>query len=203
MLHNSGVVLVSASTAEFEITRHLYKTTDISAAKNLGRVLAQRCQEAGITRVYWEPQYGDRNKLRVMFMVMSYCGVVTSFPVIWLQMVMVSPGTHLVKSHQSLSITNESQFKKSRSPKLKMLGPSSNQTVNMETDAKNRYYSFLKLKKKSFYKCKEKKRLKEICIFKQQPQKSLEQNPSILLCIVRDVCHELFGVFGNFYALGT
>ena len=28
-----------------------------------------------------------------------------------------------------------------------MLGPLSNQTVNMETDAKNRYYSFLKLKK--------------------------------------------------------
>ena len=136
MLHNSGVVLVSASTAEFEITKHLYKTTDISAAKNLGRVLAQRCQEAGITRVFWEPQYGDRNKLRVMFMVMSYCGVVTSFPVILLQMVMVSPGTRLVKTHQSLSITNESQFKKSRSPKLKMLGPLCNQTVKMETDAK-------------------------------------------------------------------
>ena len=146
MLHNSGVVLVSASTAEFEITKHLYKTTDISAAKNLGRVLAQRCQEAGITRVYWEPQYGDRNKLRVMFMVMSYCGVVTSFLVILLQMVMVSPGTHLVKTHQSLSITNESQFKKPRSPKLKMLGPLRNQTVNMETDAKSLYYSLLKLK---------------------------------------------------------
>ena len=65
MSHNSGVVLASASTTEFEITRHLYKTTDISAAKNLGRVLAQRCLEAGITRVYWEPQYGDRQKLRV------------------------------------------------------------------------------------------------------------------------------------------
>ena len=146
MLHNSGVVLVSASTAEFEITRHLYKTTDISAAKNLGRVLAQRCQEAGITRVYWEPQYGDRNKLRVMFMVMSYCAVVTSFPVIFWQIVMVSPGTHLVKTHDSLSITNESQLKKSRSPKLKMLGPLCNQTVNMETDAKSLYYSLLKLK---------------------------------------------------------
>ena len=146
MLHNSGVVLVSASTAEFEITKHLYKTTDISAAKNLGRVLAQRCQEAGITRVFWEPQYGDRNKLRVMFMVMSYCEVVTSFPVILLQMVIVSPGTHLVKTHQSLSITNESQFKKPRSPKLKMLGPLCNQTVNMETDAKSLYYILLKLK---------------------------------------------------------
>ena len=146
MLHNSGVVLVSASTAEFEITRHLYKTTDISAAKNLGRVLAQRCQEAGITRVYWEPQYGDRSKLRVMFMVMSYCAVVTSFPVIFWQIVMVNSGTHLVKTHDSLSITNESQFKKSRSPKLKMLGPLCNQMVNMETDAKSLYYSLLKLK---------------------------------------------------------
>ena len=146
MLHNSGVVLVSASTAEFEITKHLYKTTNISAAKNLGRVLAQRCQEAGITRVYWEPQYGDRNKLRVMFMVMSYCEVVTSFPVILLQMVMVSPGTHLVKTRQSLFITNESQLKKSRSPKLKMLEPLCNQTVNMETDVKSLYYSLLKLK---------------------------------------------------------
>ena len=31
---------------------------------------------------------------------------------ILLQIVMVSPGTHLVKNHESLSITNESQLKK-------------------------------------------------------------------------------------------
>ena len=38
---------------------------------------------------------------------------------ILLQIVMVSPGTHLVKNHESLSITNESQFKKkTRRPKL-------------------------------------------------------------------------------------
>ena len=43
--------------------------------------------------------------------------------VILLQMVMVSPGTHLVKNHESLSITNESQYKKTRISKLKMLGP--------------------------------------------------------------------------------
>ena len=35
---------------------------------------------------------------------------------------MVSPGTHLVNSHKSLSITSESQLKKKQSPKLKMLG---------------------------------------------------------------------------------
>ena len=53
---------------------------------------------------------------------------------------MASPGTHLVKNHDSLSITNKSQFKKrkkqTRSPKFKMLGPLCNQTVNMERDAK-------------------------------------------------------------------
>ena len=59
---------------------------------------------------------------------------------------MVSPETHLVRNHESLSITNESQFKKTRSLKLKMLGPLCNQTVNLETDAKTLYYSLVKLK---------------------------------------------------------
>ena len=63
-----------------------------------------------------------------------------------LQMVMVSPGTHLVKTHESQSITNESQFKKTRSQRLKMLGPLCNQTVNLNTDSKTLYYSILKLK---------------------------------------------------------
>ena len=43
-------------------------------------------------------------------------------PVAMLQIVMVGPGTHLVKNHESLAITNKSQFKK-RSPELKILGP--------------------------------------------------------------------------------
>ena len=57
--------------------------------------------------------------------------------------VMVSTGTHLVKNHESLFITNESQLKETRSPELKMLGPLCNQTVNLETDAKplNKYAS--------------------------------------------------------------
>ena len=45
--------------------------------------------------------------------------------VILLQIVMVHPGTHLVKKHESLPITSESQLKETRSPKLKMLGPDS------------------------------------------------------------------------------
>ena len=59
---------------------------------------------------------------------------------------MLSPGTHLVKNHESLSITNESQFKKTRSLKLKMLGPLCNQTVNLETDAKTLLLQFAEIK---------------------------------------------------------
>ena len=65
---------------------------------------------------------------------------------ILLQIVMVSPGTHLVKNHESQSRTNESQLKKTITPKLKMLGPLCNQTVNLKADSKPLYCSILKLK---------------------------------------------------------
>ena len=60
---------------------------------------------------------------------------------------MVSPGIQLVKTHEFPSITNESQLKKKRSPKLKMLQDLyvHNQRVNLETDTKTLYYSLLKL----------------------------------------------------------
>ena len=57
--------------------------------------------------------------------------------VIWLQIVMVSPVTHLEKNHKSLSITNKSLLKKKiRSPTLKILEPFGKQTVKQETDIK-------------------------------------------------------------------
>ena len=60
---------------------------------------------------------------------------------------MVSPKTQLVKNHESLYITNESQFKKKKQGvKVKMLWPLSNQTVNLKTDSKTLYYRILKLK---------------------------------------------------------
>ena len=69
--------------------------------------------------------------------------------VILLQIVMVSPETHLAKNHESLSITNESQLKKETSPKLKMLEPLCNKTVNLKTDSKTLCFSTLKLVKYS------------------------------------------------------
>ena len=75
-----------------------------------------------------------------------------SITVILLWIVIVSPGTHLVKNHGSLSITSASQLRKKkqnkniRSPNLKMLGPLCYQTVNLGKDGKIIYYRLLKLK---------------------------------------------------------
>ena len=59
---------------------------------------------------------------------------------------MVSPGTHLIKNHETMSITNELLLKTTRGHKLKVLAPSCNQTVNLETDDKTLYCRLLKLK---------------------------------------------------------
>lgn len=49
--HSSGVKIILASTKELAIARHLYSTTDVSAAENIGRVLAERCKQSGITEM--------------------------------------------------------------------------------------------------------------------------------------------------------
>ena len=60
--------------------------------------------------------------------------------------VVVSPGTHLIKNHETMSITNELLLKTTRGHKLKVLEPSCNQTLNLETDDKTLYCRLLKLK---------------------------------------------------------
>ena len=70
-------------------------------------------------------------------------------PVILLQIVMVSPGTHFVKNHESQGLEPWAPVKvktTTTNPKLKMLGPLCNQTVNLKTDAKTLYYSIVKWK---------------------------------------------------------
>uniref|UniRef100_A0A8B9SD74 Large ribosomal subunit protein uL18m n=1 Tax=Apteryx owenii TaxID=8824 RepID=A0A8B9SD74_APTOW len=47
----NGDVVVSASTREWAIKRHLYSPKGVTACKNLGHVMAQRCLEAGINFV--------------------------------------------------------------------------------------------------------------------------------------------------------
>ena len=60
--HNNGKKVVEASTREFCISRHLYKTSDVSAAFNIGRVIAARCKEAGLKRVMWEHKWNRTHK---------------------------------------------------------------------------------------------------------------------------------------------
>ncbi|XP_041066047.1 39S ribosomal protein L18, mitochondrial [Carcharodon carcharias] len=46
---SGGKAVISASTQEWAIKKHLSSTRDVAAAENVGRVLAQRCLEAGIS----------------------------------------------------------------------------------------------------------------------------------------------------------
>lgn len=48
VVHNTGKVVLSASTKEWGIRKQLYSTIDRSASANVARVLARRCLESGI-----------------------------------------------------------------------------------------------------------------------------------------------------------
>jgi len=61
VIHNNGSEVVAASSKELCIGRYLYKTNDCSAAYNVGRVIAYRCKNAGLTRVTWEKKSGRNN----------------------------------------------------------------------------------------------------------------------------------------------
>ncbi|KAK3749371.1 hypothetical protein RRG08_013968, partial [Elysia crispata] len=52
--HCSGKIVLSASTTEYAINSQLSSFTDVSACENIGRVLAQRCLESGITAVLFD-----------------------------------------------------------------------------------------------------------------------------------------------------
>ena len=77
--HNNGVKVVEASTKEFCIARHLYKTSDVCAAFNVGRVLAQRCKETGLNRVMWEHKF-DREHKKVSSQVVLITIINKCFP---------------------------------------------------------------------------------------------------------------------------
>ncbi|KAJ7342157.1 hypothetical protein JRQ81_009264 [Phrynocephalus forsythii] len=51
--NSSGDIVVSASTREWAIKKHLHNTSGVAASENVGRVLAQRCLEAGINFVHF------------------------------------------------------------------------------------------------------------------------------------------------------
>ncbi|KAA3673122.1 large subunit ribosomal protein L18 [Paragonimus westermani] len=54
VIHTSSSVVLSASTREPSIQKHLYSCVDVSAAENIGRVLAYRCQQCGLVNLFFD-----------------------------------------------------------------------------------------------------------------------------------------------------
>ncbi|VDM34817.1 unnamed protein product [Hydatigera taeniaeformis] len=66
LIHKTSGVVLSASTQESAISKRLYSTVDVSAAENIGRILAHRCHCMGITTALFDvtetPLTSTRNK---------------------------------------------------------------------------------------------------------------------------------------------
>ncbi|KAA0192263.1 Mitochondrial 39S ribosomal protein L18 [Fasciolopsis buskii] len=54
VVHSSGVNVVFASTREPAIQRELYSCVDVSAAENIGRILAHRCHQCGLINLFFD-----------------------------------------------------------------------------------------------------------------------------------------------------
>ena len=59
--HRSGTIVAEASTRSRALARHFYKTSDVAAATNVGRLIAHRLKEFDLTRVWWERTRGKNN----------------------------------------------------------------------------------------------------------------------------------------------
>ena len=121
--------------------------------------------------------------------------------VILLRIVMVIPGRH-----ESLSRTNESQFKKQRVQSSKCLGLSCIQTVNVKADSKTLYYSVLKLtySPPSLLKSQEKRNGHNNC-YRNHSNRIIYQNIHLDRSIDRSLrvaCRELISILGDFMRQG-
>ncbi|ALC41488.1 mRpL18 [Drosophila busckii] len=73
--HYENGNILSASTSEWAIKQQLYKTNDTSAFVNLGRVLAQRCLQAGITEMTCNIKPVPGSKLEKLLQAVQTNGV--------------------------------------------------------------------------------------------------------------------------------
>ncbi|XP_064612442.1 large ribosomal subunit protein uL18m-like [Liolophura sinensis] len=70
--HSNGKRIISASTSEWPIRQHLYSCTDVIAAQSIGRILAHRCHQAGLSQVFCD--YDERSlsqKFKVFIQAMK------------------------------------------------------------------------------------------------------------------------------------
>ncbi|OON22607.1 ribosomal L18p/L5e family protein, partial [Opisthorchis viverrini] len=54
VVHSSNSVVTSASTREPSIQKHLYSCVDVSAAENIGHILAYRCLQCGLVSLFFD-----------------------------------------------------------------------------------------------------------------------------------------------------
>ncbi|XP_063220685.1 large ribosomal subunit protein uL18m [Bacillus rossius redtenbacheri] len=80
IVHQSGSTVVSASTAEWAIKQFLYSTVDSAAYQNLGRVLAERCLETGLTEVRCDLHPEPGSKVAAFLANVEEGGVTLSEP---------------------------------------------------------------------------------------------------------------------------
>ena len=82
MEHNSGRKVVEASTKEKGMSSQLYSLIDVSAAKNLGTIFAQRCLQAGFYEVHCDlnSQRTSSKRVRIIkFLYMMQFNVIYIF----------------------------------------------------------------------------------------------------------------------------
>lgn len=80
--HWNGQIVVSASTREWAIKKHLYSTRNVVACETIGRVLAQRCLEAGINFMVYQPTPWEAasDSMKCLQSAMTEGGVVLKEP---------------------------------------------------------------------------------------------------------------------------
>ncbi|XP_047494497.1 39S ribosomal protein L18, mitochondrial-like [Penaeus chinensis] len=80
--HFTGETVVSASTKEWAIKQHLFSTTDINAVRNIGRIIAQRCLQSGISELHTELQkhVDTSEKIKSFMVALEEGGLITREP---------------------------------------------------------------------------------------------------------------------------
>ncbi|XP_014214306.1 39S ribosomal protein L18, mitochondrial [Copidosoma floridanum] len=74
--HYKNGPVVTVSTTEYAMKRHLFKSLDITAYTNAGRVLAQRCLESGIGSIMCDIDTENSTKLTALIDELRKGGVV-------------------------------------------------------------------------------------------------------------------------------
>ena len=125
---------------------YAYTTTDNKQSLSFSHTITSIfsiCQEIEWNKQFWFLIFSVQITVEL-----PSCSKIEEYTaVISLQMIMVSPGTHFVKNHESQSMNQWFPVKKNKnSTKRKTIGPLCNQTVSLKTDFKTLNYSVRKLK---------------------------------------------------------